>query len=111
MADGSVGDAKDASNKESGIKNDTKVNFGPEMTSGPSNIKEKTTNKNANSASKRVIKRIDFPIERIFGKNNVPPTEKVIKDKAIFVTSVVCATNALGIKWVKSGLSSRPARI
>ena len=111
VADGSVGDAREANNKARGIKNDTKVNSCSETTNGPNRIKKTPTNKNANSASKRVIKIIDFPSERIFENNNVPPTEYVMNDNAIFVTSVVCPKNDSGIKCVNFGFRIRPAKI
>jgi hypothetical protein len=81
------------------------------MTIGPSRMKKMATNKNANSASKKVIKIIGFPSERILVNNNVPPTENVMKDNAIFVTRAVCPINDSGIKCVKLGLRIRPARI
>ncbi|MBW2742479.1 MAG: hypothetical protein JRE64_27500 [Deltaproteobacteria bacterium] len=74
-------------------------------------MKKMATNKNANSASKRVIKIIGFPSERIFENNNVPPTENVMKDNAIFVTRAVCPTNDSRIKSVKLGFRIIPARI
>jgi hypothetical protein len=111
VAEGSVGDASDANNKESGIKKDTKVIPGNETTTGPNRRKNIATNRKANSASKTVIRIIDFPNERILENNNVPPTEKVINDNAIFVTRVVCPMNDSGMKWVKLGLRIRPARI
>ena len=79
------------------------------MTNGPSNIKIAATKTNANSASNKVIAIIDFPNERIFENDNVPPTEKVMKASPIFVTSVVLSTNDSGIIPVKRGFRKIPA--
>jgi len=61
VADGSVGDAREPSKRHSGIKMANKVAPGISMKKGVIASKPKKTARNANSASKMVMKTIPFP--------------------------------------------------
>ena len=111
VADGSVGEAREPSKRHRGIKMANKVALGISMKKGVIASSPKKTARNANSASKMVMKTIPFPNFLIRLYKRVPPTENVIKERAIFVMALVCSIKFSGITWNNSGFNNTPAKM
>ena len=111
VADGSVGEAKAASNMLIGIKVVAQAEFVACIKNGITISSPTITQIKALSASNSVIYRILLPSFFMREYKSVPPTEKVIKDSEILVTRAVCFITSEGMNFTTSGFSSIPAKI
>ena len=111
VAEGSVGEASEPRRKLIGMKTVNQVAPILEIRNGVTAKRPRNTIRNAISASKIVINTIPLPnfLMRLYRR--VPPTEKVINERAIFVITFVWSGKFAGITWESCGFNNTPARI
>ena len=111
MAEGSVGEARDPSNRLTGRYTANMFAYSMWRTIGVKITSPIVTKMKAHSASNIVIENIDLPSVLMRECNNVPPTEKVMNERAMFVMRSVWNTKSSGTMPNSPGFNSMPAKI